>query len=77
MKSVAMEAFIEMVKLVAYGIGGGLLAFFLIYIFGPQAVLMGFMITLICFSFYALFRAKCTMIEIRREREARKENEKS
>jgi len=66
MKSVKVEAFVEMLKLIGFALVGAGVAYLIINFFSFTAL----MVICLVLALYFLFRAQCVMIEIRREREA-------
>jgi len=71
MKSVKAEAFLEMLKLIGCAVGGALLAFGVIELFGADVLLLILVGSILTMGFYTMFKIKCGLIEMRREREAR------
>ena len=71
MKSVKVEAFIEIMKLIGYAAAGALSAFVIVRLFGADVLLLGLVTAILGMGFYTMFKIKCGLIEMRREREAK------
>ena len=76
MKSVKVEAFIEMMKLIGCAVVGAGVAYLVINFLSLETLFTALVVGFLASAFYSLFRAQCIIVEMRRDRAAREAAEK-